>query len=259
MPRTTAPTSRTKTPPIDPVRARQGPRGVAVARGDPVVPEEPDHREPQDETAEQREDAAQPEAPGALGQALAVVPDAGEPGQAVVEGDHHAEGGHRVADDAAAARQVVHGHVEHDGDGAHGDRRHRRGEEALVHPAERAPGSPCRPPSTSVVRAVGRIVVCVEAAAELSTISRSSLVMNHADPRRAEDRGPEHVEHVARVGWGCRRPMPVGADAGVGLRGHDDEGVGGQQDEVESTAARPGIRCESLVSSLTETAVSQPQ
>src|SRR6202044_4153870 len=83
------------------VRARDGPRGVAVTWGDPVVPNEPHHDEPEDEATQQREDAAQPEGAGALPETLAVVPDAGEPGEAVVEGDHGPESGHGVPDHAA--------------------------------------------------------------------------------------------------------------------------------------------------------------
>ena len=61
----------------------------------------------------------------------------------------------------------------------------------------------------SVVRAVGRMVVCVDAAAELSTIRMSSLVRKRAEARRAEDGGAEHRQHVARCGSGFCRPIPV--------------------------------------------------
>ena len=46
----------------------------------------------------------------------------------------------------------------------------------------------------SVVRAVGRIVVCVEAAAEVSTAMISDLV-----ERRAEHVAAERAEHVVLV------------------------------------------------------------
>src|SRR3984957_12958056 len=102
------------------VGSRECPGGVAVARGNPVVPNEPHHAEPENEAAEQGEDAAQPQAASALRQAAAVVPDAGETGQTVVEGDHGAEGRHGVPDHAAPVRKVVHHHVQRDGHDTHG-------------------------------------------------------------------------------------------------------------------------------------------
>ena len=111
----------------------------------------------------------------------------------------------------------------------------------------------------SVVRAVGRIVVCVDAAAELSTISSSSLVRKLPKPEVPKMERAEHREHVARV-VGVLQADALRPDAGVGLGGHDHEGVRGQQDDASrSPRPGPGSCRESLVSSLTETAVSQPQ
>ena len=58
------------------------------------------------------------------------------------------------------------------------------------------------------VRAVGRMVVCVDAAAELSTISRSSLVMNHPIPDDPKTEVPSTLSTSPELS-GLARPMPL--------------------------------------------------
>ena len=60
-----------------------------------------------------------------------------------------------------------------------------------------------------VVRAVGRIVVWVEAAAELSTMRRSRWVRTLAKPEVPKMRMAEHREHIPLVGRVLRSPMPL--------------------------------------------------
>ena len=111
----------------------------------------------------------------------------------------------------------------------------------------------------SVVRAVGRIVVCVEAAAELSTMSRRSLVRKLPKPDVPKMEDPS-TESTSPALVGVLQPDPLRADAGVGLRRQDHHGVRDEEDERRDDGG-PARRClsSSLVSSLTDTAVSHPQ
>jgi len=61
-----------------------------------------EERAEQDQPAEQRYDAAHDEVARCLGQRAAVVPDAGEAGQPVVEGDHQPDCGDGVGQDVLA-------------------------------------------------------------------------------------------------------------------------------------------------------------
>ena len=90
---------------------------------------------------------------------------------------------------------------------AHRDRRDRRRLEARIDVAE-APSASLRQRAIDrLVRAVGRIVVCVDAAAELSTAMISSL--SSGEPKTC---GAEHAEHVVGV-------VDEQLLAAVGLRG----------------------------------------
>ena len=116
----------------------------------------------------------------------AVVERAGEAGEAVVEGDHQAERGDRVEEHVLADERQPDvpddRHDAHTGSSrsaASGSARGRR--RTLRQRARRAP-------STAIVRAVGRIVVCVEAEAEVSTAMIRSLPNVAAEHRVAEDR-----------------------------------------------------------------------
>ena len=60
----------------------------------------------------------------------------------------------------------------------------------------------------SVVRAVGRMVVCVDAAAELSTIRTRSLVRNVPNPDVPKMEVPS-TDNTSPVWLGLERPMPV--------------------------------------------------
>ena len=101
----------------------------------------------------------------------------------------------------------------------------------------------------SVVRAVGRIVVCVEADAEVSTAMISSL--SHGDPKIFVPR----TLRTSLVFVDARKPVPR-----VRLGGGRDEEVDEQSRiSVERTAALPGDSAEPSVSSLTATPESQPQ
>ena len=99
----------------------------------------------------------------------------------------------------------------------------------------------------SVERVVGRIVVCVDAAADVSTAMISSL--SNGEPN---DALAERAEHVVRV-------VVQEADAVERQRGDRDEDVDPEQQERATTAALPGVCVASSVSSFTDTAVSQPQ
>src|SRR5579863_7094940 len=87
-----------------------------TVNGIPVVPEGPAQDVPEDDAADERRGALDEEVVHALGELLAVVPEAGESGQPVVEGDHGTERVDRVGDDVASGDRV-HDDVEHDGDG----------------------------------------------------------------------------------------------------------------------------------------------
>src|SRR5450631_4312629 len=111
----------------------------------------------------------------------------------------------------------------------------------------RRPGRAPNVDIASVTRAVGRIVVCVEAAAEVRTQSRSSLPA--LDPRTVLD--------IARSTSSlCEATKPGPAKAMDAVLTNAKMAT---SRTVESTAARPGVRELSRVSSVTLTAQSQPQ
>ena len=60
----------------------------------------------------------------------------------------------------------------------------------------------------SVVRAVGRIVVCVDAAAEVSTINSSSLTMTAPIPEVPKTEAPNELSTSPELA-GLESPMPV--------------------------------------------------
>src|SRR5450432_1491362 len=99
----------------------------------------------------------------------------------------------------------------------------------------------------STARAVGMIVVWVDAAAEVSTHRISSLPA--AVPRTSEDMAPS-TSLLLRA----RKAGPANVRQAVLTTAKT-----ATSSTVEMTAARPGVRARSLVSSLTLTAQSQPQ
>ena len=109
-----------------------------------------------------------------------------------------------------------------------------------------------------VVRAVGRIVVWVDAAAELSTISSSrwdSTLPNPEVPKTECPSDGQDVVLVVRVA----QPDALGPEPGEGLGRKHHEQIGGQQDQRGEHRRRPGTVSGSAVSSLTDTVVSHPQ
>ena len=108
-----------------------------------------------------------------------------------------------------------------------------------------------------VVRAVGRMVVSVDAAAELSTISTSRWT---ATVPMALCRRPlaEHREDVIGIVW-IAQPDARRPDPGVRLRRSRHDDIHNEQnDGGHDGGATRGLACV-RVSSLTETAVSKPQ
>src|ERR1700722_3383951 len=99
----------------------------------------------------------------------------------------------------------------------------------------------------STARAVGMIVVCVDAAVEVSTHRMSSLPA--VLPRTALAIALSTSELFAD-----RNAGPAKARAAVLTTANTATSI-----TVDITAARPGVRLESLVSSFTDSAQSQPQ
>src|SRR5215469_4271473 len=110
----------------------------------------------------------------------------------------------------------------------------------------------------SVVRAVGKIVVCVEAAAELSTMrisSRDRTVPSPEVPKIA----PPRTDSTSNWCCGFLSPMPfVPMPANAWTEMITITYVTRSM-TVEMMPARPGVRDLSAVSSFTDNAVSQPQ
>ena len=110
----------------------------------------------------------------------------------------------------------------------------------------------------SVVRAVGRIVVCVDADAEVSTEITSS-----ASIRWPEAESPKTVVPSARKTSSAFSSLPsptpsVPTPANATVATLTIAYVASSR-SVDRIAARPGVVSGSAVSSLIETAVSQPQ
>ena len=209
-----------------------------------VVDVGPDEDEGQRREPEQRQQPREHEALGRAEDRLAVVHDAGQPGEAVVEGDHEADRGDGVAEHVLA--ELVDSDVPDDRDDAH----------AIVETVgvcqrgETLPnvrGSARQRAIERLVRAVGRIVVCVDAAAELRTAMISSLSSGEPKtfvPRTLSTSSALSVEQLL---------------AAVGLRREGDGDVDPQQQQRAHDRRRPGPVCESSDSSLTATPLSQPQ
>ena len=125
---------------------------------------------------------------------------------------------------------IVRPDVERDRDRAHPDRRHRRAQVLRVDPGEGAAGSPCRRPSTGVVRAVGRIVVCVDADAEVSTEMISSASKIRPPRSSPNTAGPMALKTSSALA-SLPRPMPVVPTPAKATRRDGDDGVGDQQQE----------------------------
>jgi hypothetical protein len=113
-------------------------------------------------------------------------------------------------------------------------------------------------PIDSAVRAVGRIVVWVEAEAEVRIESRQQDQARLAQRGVAEQVGPDGGEHIVALS-GLPSPTPSSPTPGEGDRSDGDQRVGRQQQERRDHAARPGVLPGSSLSSLHVTAVSQPQ
>src|ERR1035438_5279415 len=109
-----------------------------------------------------------------------------------------------------------------------------------------------------VVRAVGRIVVWVDAAAELSTIRISRRVRNVPNPPPPKI-APPRTESTSLVLAGLFRPIPFAPIPANATTATITIAYVMRSSRVERIAARPGVLFLSLVSSLIETAVSQPQ
>ena len=99
----------------------------------------------------------------------------------------------------------------------------------------------------NVVRAVGRIVVCVDAAADVSTAMMR--ILSRLLPSTCEPIAANTSSLLSSSTWG-----PAKASVAVETIPYVASRM-----TVEITAARPGVLAGSLVSSLTETALSQPQ
>src|SRR5947208_10218327 len=104
-----------------------------------------------------------------------------------------------------------------------------------------------------VVRAVGRIVVCVDAAAD-DRIARNSALAPHP-PSTAE---PMPLNGSSIVS-GLVSPMPSEPTPANACAATVTSMYVTSSTSVDSTAARPGVTCLFSVSSLTATAESQPQ
>ena len=124
---------------------------------------------------------------------------------------------------------VVSADVEGDRGDTHADGRPGRRHEPRAHAGELRGIALCAA-IDRVVRAVGRIVVSVEAAAELSTMRISRCTAKRAERAVAEHRLAEHREHVVGV-VRVSQPDAGRADAGVRLGG-------GRHDDVDRRAAR---------------------
>ena len=127
---------------------------------------------------------------------LTVVPEAGEPGEPVVEGDHHTQRVDRIGNHVTG-RQEVHDDVEHDRHESKCDRRHGRREKSPVHLREDEGIALCTD-IESTVRAVGRIVVWVDAAADDSTISSNKWSRIDANVECPKIAGPR-IERTSLV------------------------------------------------------------
>ncbi len=109
-----------------------------------------------------------------------------------------------------------------------------------------------------VVRAVGRMVVWVEAAAELRTISKSRWLRTLPKPDVPNTALPRPDSTSFWLG-GIAEPHPFGAEPGEGLGRQDHQQIGDQQHHGREDGGPPGTVSGLAVSSLMETVVSQPQ
>src|SRR5215471_1530479 len=110
----------------------------------------------------------------------------------------------------------------------------------------------------SVVRAVGKIVVWVEAAAELSTIrirSRDKTVPSHEVPKIA----PPVADSTSNWCAGFASPTPLWPMPANACMAVITITYVTSSRTVEMIAARPGVLDLSAVSSFTDKVVSQPQ
>src|SRR5689334_10328795 len=105
----------------------------------------------------------------------------------------------------------------------------------------------------SVVRAVGRIVVWVDAAADERIARNSSLA-----PQLPRDDSPMPVSGSSMVS-GLVRPMPLSPTPANACAATVTSTYVTSRTTVEVTAARPGVTVALSVSSLTDTVESQPQ
>ena len=100
---------------------------------------------------------------------------------------------------------------------------------------------------------MGRIVVCVDDSAETDTVSSS------ADAAIGPATGSPSTVSTSSVFVRVVQPDADVAEAGERLDGVGHQHVGAHQDQVVITAAMPGVRPGSLVSSPTARQASQPQ
>src|SRR5215470_13428111 len=109
----------------------------------------------------------------------------------------------------------------------------------------------------SVVRAVGRIVVWVDAAAEDSTMSSSRWVRNDPNGEVPNTRLP-WMDSTSPAFATLPRPLPVVLIPAKDCMEKMTRAYVHSRMNVDRIAARPGVLFLSLVSSLTASAVSQP-
>ena len=93
----------------------------------------------------------------------------------------------------------------------------------------------------NVVRAVGRIVVWVEAAAELSTMSSSRWDRTLPNPDVPNTEWPR-TDRTSPWLFGVAEPDAGRPDAGVGLGRQDDQHVGDQEDDGGEDGGPSGHR-----------------
>ena len=170
--------------------------GVAVV--DDRVDADAEEHQP----AEERREPDEQELAHAREQLVPVVPRAGEAGEAVVEADREAERDdgefeHAFRRSGSAARRP------RSRAAPKPQRRHGRREEALVDACRTPRGSRFQCAIDSVVRAVGRIVVCVEAEAEVST-----AMIRNLTPTAPSTRLPSALSTSPAFSSLARKPVP---------------------------------------------------
>ncbi len=201
---------------------------VAVVVGQPVRPcvlDQPvDEDDQQYDAAEQWHHAAHHHVTGVAGQRLSVVPDTGEPGEAVVERDHQTdrtdEGSEQIRTDDGEQ------HVEKRRDDAHHDRRCGRCQVPPVDLGERL--GECLVDAHGQSRSRGRQDRCLRGGrCRRQDRRRQRKNADVANEAVAEQIRPDCGEYVIGV-VGIAEADAVGADTGEGDGRNADQRVGGE-------------------------------